>query len=63
MDDVPTVATPRWWHFSRTCYQDIREGQVDTDLRGSGGLDEINKGAGKRASEAPRKDDPFDKTH
>jgi hypothetical protein len=36
---------------------------VDTDLRGSGGLDEINKGAGKRASEAPRKDDPFDKSH
>ena len=47
----------------RRAYQDIREGQVDTDLRGSGGLDEINKDAGKRASEAPRKDDPYDKSH
>lgn len=27
----------------RRAYQDIKEGQLDTDLRGSGGLDEINK--------------------
>ena len=39
----------------RRAYQDIREGQVDTDLRGSGGIDDINKEPGKRASEAPRK--------
>ena len=47
-------------------YQDIHEGQVDTELRGSGGLDEINKGAGKRASEAPRKGTngtPYEKPH
>lgn len=36
-------------------YQDIHEGQVDTDLRGSGGLDSINKEPGKRAAEAPHK--------
>ncbi len=37
-------------------YQHIYEGQVDTDLRGgSGGLDEVNKDAGKRSGEAPRK--------
>jgi len=47
-------------------YRDIHEGQVDTDLRGSGGLDEINKREGRRASEAPRKGDdgnPYDKSH
>lgn len=27
----------------RRAYQDIKEGQLDTDLHGSGGLDEINK--------------------
>jgi hypothetical protein len=47
-------------------YQDIHEGQVDTELHGSGGLDEINKGSGKRASEAPHKGrsgNPYDKRH
>lgn len=49
-------------------YQDIREGQVDTEQRGSGGLDEMNKEAGKRSSEAPRKNgdgsyDKYDKSH
>jgi len=49
----------------RRAYQDIHEGQVDTDLRGTGGLDEMNKGNGGRASEAPRKTnaDPYDKSH
>ena len=27
----------------RRAYQDIKEGQLDTDLHGSGGLDDINK--------------------
>lgn len=47
-------------------YQDLKEGQVDTDLHGSGGLDEINKDKGKPAHAAPRKPDPdksYDKTH
>ncbi|WP_034298231.1 hypothetical protein [Herbaspirillum sp. RV1423] len=49
----------------RRAYEDIRDGQVDTDLRGSGGLDEVNKDAGKRAGEAPHKtgDETFDKSH
>lgn len=41
----------------RRAYNDIREGQVDTDLRGSGGLDEQNKGSHQRAAGVPRKDD------
>lgn len=40
----------------RQAYDDIRQGQVDTDLRGTGGLDEINKAAGARAAGAPRKE-------
>lgn len=40
----------------RQAYDDIRKGQVDTDLRGTGGLDEVNKGAGGRAAGAPRKE-------
>ena len=36
-------------------YDDLRQGQVDTDLRGTGGIDEINKGGGARAAGAPRK--------
>lgn len=36
-------------------YQDIRDGQVDTDLRGTGGLDNMNKEPGKPAGDAPRK--------
>lgn len=39
----------------RHAYDDIREGQVDTDLHGSGGLDEMNKDAGHAAGGAPRK--------
>ncbi|OWY34219.1 hypothetical protein [Herbaspirillum aquaticum] len=39
----------------RQAYDDIRKGQVDTDLRGTGGLDEMNKRPSSRSSEAPRK--------
>ncbi|WP_075256326.1 hypothetical protein [Herbaspirillum camelliae] len=39
----------------RQAYDDIRQGQVDTDLRGTGGLDEMNKEGGKRAASAPPK--------
>ncbi|MBB5389892.1 MULTISPECIES: hypothetical protein [unclassified Herbaspirillum] len=39
----------------RQAYDDIREGKVDTDLRGSGGLDEMNKAPGRVAADAPRK--------
>ena len=41
---------------SRQAYDDIRKGQVDTDLRGTGGLDEMNKRPGSRSAEAPRKE-------
>ncbi|BEV18069.1 hypothetical protein HBDW_48570 [Herbaspirillum sp. DW155] len=40
----------------RQAYDDIRKGQVDTDLRGTGGLDEMNKGPGRRAAGAPGKE-------
>jgi len=39
----------------RQAYDDISQGQVDTDLRGTGGLDEANKEPGDRASSAPPK--------
>ncbi|EJM95853.1 hypothetical protein [Herbaspirillum sp. YR522] len=39
----------------RQAYDDISQGQVDTDLRGTGGLDEANKGPGDRAAAAPPK--------
>ncbi|WDZ96066.1 hypothetical protein Herbaro_21735 [Herbaspirillum sp. WKF16] len=40
----------------RHAYNDIREGQVDTDLRGTGGLDEANKAPGRRSAGAPPKE-------
>jgi hypothetical protein len=39
----------------RQAYDDISQGQVDTDLRGTGGQDEANKQPGERASGAPPK--------
>ncbi|WP_050469631.1 hypothetical protein [Herbaspirillum chlorophenolicum] len=39
----------------RHAYNDIREGKVDTDLRGSGGLDEMNKAPSRGAAGVPRK--------
>jgi len=44
-------------HEIRHAYHDIRDGQVDTDLRGTGGLDEVNKEPGRRAAGVPHKDD------
>ncbi|MFL9923834.1 hypothetical protein PQR62_06155 [Herbaspirillum lusitanum] len=39
----------------RHAYDDLRKGQVDTDLRGTGGQDEANKMPGKPSASAPGK--------
>jgi hypothetical protein len=41
----------------KQAFDDIQQGQVDTEARGSGGLDEVNKQPGKRSGDAPHKDE------